>query len=542
MKVLLRCIGCLVFICHTLLVHSQLNLTESFDSCSERIWSTIQENPNQSTWNCQQESDENVLGLEGSEDQFDIWLISPEVDFSTVSNPYFLFHYKNKIVNGELELLYSLEYTDNATYEQTIVATWNEIPLDIYPIGDDREINNFIRHPSIDLSFLEGQDQLHFAFRFTNASDDFEILLDELNIVSDYYTDVQQSVAEGLRCADLKTELSQLIAREHSQISYTGPDFDVWDSHFTTDLRSSDDGSKDIIWDMYSDVPDGADPYEFIPGVDRDFGRDIEEEGLFYNREHTFPQSWWGGQQDEIQFSDIHFIIPVDKIVNSVRLNFPYGETDNPSIVTANGSKQGASSFPGFRNVVFEPIDEYKGDIARIMMYVGTRYEEFVSDWESANGRGASVMVAEAFPFYEEWFINLLLKWHEMDPVSQKELDRNDAVFSIQKNRNPFIDHPEYANLIWGNTAGEACDMITSVDGSFDTFDTVLTPNPAHSFININTDLNIKQIKVFNLKGQMIMSMNNNVQIDVSNLISGVYFVQILGQNGYIKSARFVKL
>lgn len=542
MKVCTKVVICLLFIVHITRVYGQLNVTESFDDCSQNIWTTIQENPNQSSWNCEQEFDDNVLGLSGRESDFDIWLISPEVDFSNVSDPYLLFNYKNKVVNGELDLLYSAEYSDNASYEETIATVWNEIPLDIYPIGDDREINNFIRHPSIDLTFLEGEEQLHFAFRFMNTSENFDFQLDEISIASDYYADIERSVIDGMRCADLKTELSELLIRDHEEISYTGSDFDVWDSHFTTDIRLSDDGTRDIIWDMYSDVPDGDDPFEFIPGVDRDFGQNIDDEGLFYNREHTFPQSWWGGAQDETQFSDIHFIIPADKVVNGIRLNFPYGETDDPSFVTANGSMRGPSSFPGFRNVVFEPIDEYKGDIARIQMYIATRYEALVSEWEGQNGRGSSVMVEEAFPFYEDWFVNLILQWHEMDPVSQKELDRNDAIFSIQKTRNPFIDHPEYANLIWGNTAGQACDMITSVEENIENDNIEITPNPASSFINIATDLIVKQIDVFDLKGQLILSAINNSQINISSLNNGIHFLKIFGQNGSVESARFVKI
>jgi len=542
MKVYDIFVSCLLFLSALTACYGQMNSTESFNDCNQNIWSVIQENPNETSWVCQLEFDDNVLGLRGNEAPFDIWLISPEFDFSTVSKPYLLFNYKNKIVNGELELLYTEDYTGNTSYEETVSIIWNEIPIDIYPIGDDREINNFIRHPSIDLSFLEGKQQIHFAFRFINTSDDFDFLIDELSIGSDYYTEIQQSVQSGMRCADLKTSLSQLLIRDHKQIPYTGADFDVWDSQFTTDLRVSDDGLREIIWDMYSDVPDGDDPYEFTPGVDRDFGQNINDEGLFYNREHTFPQSWWGGAQENFQFSDIHFVIPTDKEVNGIRLNFPYGETDDPSMVTANGSMRGSSSFPGFRNVVFEPIDEYKGDIARMQLYIATRYEQFVSDWEGQNGRGSSVMVAEAYPFYEEWYINLLLKWHEMDPVSQKELNRNKAVFAIQKNRNPFIDHPEYANLIWGNIAGEACDMITSVDENLEPDNAYIIPNPASTIINIRTQLNVKSIECYNLKGQLIQTVSDNFQIDISSYNNGIYFLKIYGENNTVETIRFVKI
>jgi endonuclease I len=542
MKVYTRYLIYLFLSVNAATVFGQLNLIETFDDCDRKVWSAVQQNPNQSTWECTEEFDENTLGLTGRENEFDIWLISPEVDFSEITNPYLIFNYKNKIVNGELELMYSEEYSENATYEETITTIWNEIPIDIYPIGNDREINNFIRHPSINLAFLVGKRQIHFAFRFTNASEEFDILLDEISIVSDYYSEIQQSIEEGKRCADLKSDLSQLLIRDHQPIPYTGFEFDVWDSHFTTDLRLSDDGTKNIIWDMYSDAPDGQDPYEYIPGEDRDFGQNIDDEGLFYNREHTFPQSWWGGDQEGLQFSDIHFIIPTDKVVNAIRSNFPYGETDNPTIVTENGSKRGTSSFPGFRNVVFEPIDEYKGDIARISMYVATRYEEFVSEWEGQNGRGGSVMVREAYPFFEDWYINLLLKWHEMDPVSQKELDRNDAVFSIQKNRNPFIDHPEYAYLIWGNTAGEACDMVTSVEELNPKPLTIVYPNPVSSIMRIDSQEEFLGVWIYDTTGELQMESRKKPTIDVSSLLSGLYYVRVKYSNGDESTQKIIKL
>ena len=345
-----------------------------------------------------------------------------------------------------MELLYTENFSGNTDYEEVITTEWNSIPIELYPIGDDSEINNFIFHPTIDLSFLDSKS-VHFAFRFFNQIDDFDILLDDIEIGSDYYTEIEAEVDNGLRCGDLKTSLSQLISN-HRTIAYTAVQFDVWDSHFTTDRRNNDAGDQQIIWDMYSDIPDGIDAYEFTPGEDRDFGQDVSSEGLFYNREHSFPTSRWGGDQETSQFSDIHFIIPVDKLVNSIRLNFPYGETTSPSIVTANGSQMGRSSVGGFDGDIFEPIDEYKGDVARMQLYVATRYEDFASEWANVDSRGRVVLLDQTFPFFEDWYINLLVRWHEMDPVSQKELERNDAVFAIQGNRNPYIDHPEYVGFI----------------------------------------------------------------------------------------------
>ena len=91
---------------------------------------------------------------------------------------------------------------------------------------------------------------------------------------------------------------------------------------------------------------------------------------------------------------------------------------------------------------MFEPIDEYKGDFARALMYMSVRYYTEDGSW------GNSDMTNKAE--IKDWAINMLMRWNEQDPVSQKEIDRNNAIYDdYQHNRNPFIDHPEYARMIW---------------------------------------------------------------------------------------------
>ncbi len=97
--------------------------------------------------------------------------------------------------------------------------------------------------------------------------------------------------------------------------------------------------------------------------------------------------------------------------------------------------------------LVFEPADEYKGDFARTYFYVVTAYQNL--SWKY------TYMVADGdYPSLQPWAIEMLLKWHRDDPVSEKELKRNEVVYSIQTNRNPFIDYPELAEYIWGRPYG----------------------------------------------------------------------------------------
>ncbi|MGM0496574.1 MAG: endonuclease [Bacteroidota bacterium] len=251
-----------------------------------------------------------------------------------------------------------------------------------------------------------------------------------------YYDD-----ADGLTGEELKTELHEII-NDHNEQSYSS----LW-----THLEDTDAKSDGTVWDMYSDNPDGDTPYEFTFG-DHQCGT-YQEEGDCYNREHSFPKSWFGDVSP--MNTDMFHIYPTDGYVNGKRANLPFGETESPDWISENGSKKGSCSYSGYSGTIFEPIDEYKGDFARTYFYMVTRYEDKVDGWEN-NGDGADAMLdGTTFPAFKEWAIDILVEWHNEDPVSQKEIDRNDAVYDVQNNRNPFIDNPEYVNNIWGEPSEE---------------------------------------------------------------------------------------
>jgi endonuclease I len=244
--------------------------------------------------------------------------------------------------------------------------------------------------------------------------------------------------AAGLSGAVLKTALYNIIKGHDSQ-SYTY----LWTAFYTTDERSD---NSTQVWDMYSDIPGGTPPYIFTLGDDQCGSAGAE--GDCYSREHTFPKSWFGGEVSPM-YTDLFQIVPSDQYVNNMKSDHPFGRVTYPTWTSLNGGKRGPCSSPGYTGVVFEPIDEYKGDFARNYMYMATRYENIISGWQNYNDEGKYVLNGTSYPCYYSWFINLLLDWNTLDPVSQKELDRNEAVYAIQDNRNPFIDHPEYANMIW---------------------------------------------------------------------------------------------
>lgn len=242
--------------------------------------------------------------------------------------------------------------------------------------------------------------------------------------------------------SELKTLLHQLI-RDHQVQTYAS----LWE-HFTT-TDATFDGH---VWDIYSDTPCEEPPYLYVFGEDQDRGFGGTQEGEFYNREHSMPRSWFGGAVDPMN-TDLFHIFPVDKFVNAQRDNHPFGEVEAPVWTSMNGGRLGPNSFGQDAGTAFEPVDEYKGDLARAFLYMITRYEDLISGWDSSP-EGNRMLGHTTYPGYAPWAIDMLLKWHRLDPVSQKERVRNQEVYRIQGNRNPFVDHPEWVELIWGEHTG----------------------------------------------------------------------------------------
>lgn len=257
-------------------------------------------------------------------------------------------------------------------------------------------------------------------------------------------------------CATLKTDLSNLITSGHIQLNYGDLDNIQMPA---TDDHLSDDGLRTIIWDMYSDNPSGAEPYEYtFSALFNGGSTNTESQG--WNKEHSFPNSWFSATSSTSNFpgADLHHLFPTDKAVNFFRGNMPYGKVATASQTFLNGSKVGSSAiaFAGYSGTVFEPIDAYKGDLARAIFYMVTRYQTSQSAWESLQTGGDVVMDGLTYPSIELDYLNMLLSWHAADPVSAKEIDRNNEIFGFQSNRNPFVDHPEYVTAIWSSSCGLA--------------------------------------------------------------------------------------
>lgn len=310
---------------------------------------------------------------------------------------------------------------------------------------------------------------------------------------------------EGLTGNALKTKLHGIIKND-KHVSYSG----LWNAYEQTDKKPNGK-----VWDIYSDIPNGTPPYQFAFVINQ--CGNYSGEGDCYNREHLWAQSWTNN--DGTEKTDLHHVYPTDGYVNNRRSNYAFGEVGNASWTSQNGSKLGKNTVSGFTGTVFEPIDEYKGDIARALMYVSVRYYTEDGKWNNSDMTNKSII--------KDWAVAMLLRWHEEDPVDDKEINRNNAVYNIQHNRNPFVDYPEFANMIW--------DSHWSVDEMQQTVLVNVWPNPATSTVNIKGE-NIDAVYLYNAVGQLVLylDVDNDEQsvVDVSGFNSGIYFMNVISGNG----------
>lgn len=319
----------------------------------------------------------------------------------------------------------------------------------------------------------------------------------------------------------LKTQLSTIITNNYNDRGYGG----LYTTYLTSDRDFYYENNGTLL-DLYTENPTGTE-CEFTYGVGQDDGTLGNAECERYNREHTVPQSYFGAGIQPM-FSDAHFVIPSDKYVNAQRGDFPFGRVNGLGTQYSNGSKKGSNlnsgySF-GFTGTVFEPIDEFKGDIARMLLYFATRYEtELVNFYANSNSLSKVMFDGTSDKSFSTTFLNILLTWNIQDPVSQREIDRNNAIYARQNNRNPYIDTNTYVARVWG---------IPLETSSFDLLNnTSIYPNPSSDIVNISTIIALDEIDIITINGQVLQQIKKpvfqNNTYSISNLPKGFYFVKL---------------
>jgi endonuclease I len=344
--------------------------------------------------------------------------------------------------------------------------------------------------------------------------------------------------ANGRNGYPLKTALKEIIDANNDGLSteYLSVDNGYGGLYITYETSDRDNYFEEngTVLDMYSERVDSdgnnlADNYEYTYEIenpdDRDSGSGGTSEGEYYNREHVIPQSVF--DSDDPMRNDAHFVIPSDKFVNAQRGNFPFGVVDSPDWTSTNGSKRGnnlnSGYSAGYTNTVFEPIDEFKGDIARMFFYFVTRYEDDITGFNTYD-----MFDGSSDKVFNQTFLNILYQWHLDDPVSIREQDRNNAIFARQNNRNPFIDHPEYVQQIWSASL--------STENNYNSISVSMYPNPVKNNLHFSTTQDLDLI-IYDVLGKKVLiekvSSDQN-SVDVSSFNKGIYLVRLISENGQV--------
>lgn len=243
--------------------------------------------------------------------------------------------------------------------------------------------------------------------------------------------------ASGKKKADLKTAMHNIVGKANV-LGYGKGQGKTWWGFYETD-RMPDNRVRD----RYSNVETYFTSRGSCPS------------GL--NIEHSFAKSWWGGSENQA-YKDIHHLMPCEQKINSSKSNFGMGKVTN--VKTDNGCTKVGTGPAGSQNIsLWEPADKWKGDFARVYMYMVTCYQNLT--WEGASALNS--LDNNDWPTFKPWAIDIVLEWSAQDPVDEIEIERNEKVFGIQGNRNPFIDFPNLGRYIWGDSINYAFDPSRTV-------------------------------------------------------------------------------
>lgn len=262
------------------------------------------------------------------------------------------------------------------------------------------------------------------------------------------------SSLDGERGMNLKYVLMDCI-KNHRTFSYSS----LW-SYYPSIYYKID--NKDQVRDLYSDDVNYYSSSAVTSAM---------------NKEHTVPKSWWGGSTGSGPGCDVINVIPSEQKANSAKSNYPIGIVSGKGTFDNGVTKVGSGTVNGVSQTYFEPCDKYKGDFARIYMYVATCYPDLA--WDTNN---AKAMTNTSQATLQSWIIPLILEWNAMDPVDQEEIMCNENNGVVQGNRNPFVDYPELADYIWGSKSNEDFNLSEHKPNDGTTTTVLYAGRPAFSF------------------------------------------------------------
>ena len=331
----------------------------------------------------------------------------------------------------------------------------------------------------------------------------------QTNIPQDYYQE-----ANGKSSEQLKEALYQIISN-HTVFPYTSSSTDTWDILQLSDQDPQNHDNMILVYTGRSQdkgYRDGSGNYSQYEN-----GNGTQNNS--WNREHVWPKSHGFPDEDDNAYTDVHNLKPSDRSVNSSRgtKDYDYG-----------GSQHSEATDCLTDSDSWEPSDSVKGDIARILFYMVVRYDP---GYDHNNNSFDLELVDYTTPGNNDPILgklSSLIQWHFDDPVDDFEINRNEVIFGFQQNRNPFIDHPNLVNFLWGENVGQSWNENLSFNNINLDEDLTIFPNPSTSILNFTNTIQNGKIEIISLTGQKILKKNvvniNSIRL---NIDSGVYLLKI---------------
>tara|TARA_Y200000002_G_scaffold383093_1_gene403158 strand:- start:2082 stop:3212 length:1131 start_codon:yes stop_codon:yes gene_type:complete len=342
------------------------------------------------------------------------------------------------------------------------------------------------------------------------------------NIPSTYYQE-----ANGLSAEELKEALYQIISN-HLVFPYTSSATDTWDIIQQSDQDPTEHNNMILVYTGRSQdkgYRDGSGNY-----TQYENGNGTQSNS--WNREHVWPKSHGFPDEDDNAYTDVHNLKPCDRSVNSSRgtKDFDFG-----------GNQHNEASDCNTDSDSWEPPDYVKGDIARILFYMVIRYDP---GFDHNNNTFDLELVDYTTPNNNDPILgklSSLIQWHNDDPVDDFEINRNEIIFGFQENRNPFIDHPNLVNYLWGDNYGVVWNENLG-NSDYEINDMKIFPNPSSGIINFGIDMTEEKIEIFTIMGEKVLDylVNNSNRLEL-NLQSGIYILRSFTKSGLLNSKIIIK-
>jgi endonuclease I len=305
---------------------------------------------------------------------------------------------------------------------------------------------------------------------------------------------------DGLTKEALRSKLHQII-KGHKIFPYSSSGTDTWDILKESDRDPKNSNNVILVYTAYS----VSGPAEYPT----------------WNREHVWAKSHGDFGTSPGPGTDVHNLKPSDESVNSDRGNkdFDYSDRDLYDYSPASGYPKPYKTGSRIDDNSFEPRDEVKGDIARIIFYMDVRYDGGNGEPDLYMDDLTSATPSSIAPRHGKK--STLLKWHQLDPPDDFERRRNDVIYSYQKNRNPFIDHPEFVDRIWGNASAISLTAANSLLVWYD--DGVIR-------LKNNNLTGGENLVLFDITGKVLLQQKleiNQNTVPLSPQKPGIYVVKI---------------